>query len=216
MSRLTFFLKAASKWVPAFAGMTAIVFFSISIYAADPSLNTLLSHMRTLQADFTQITSDARGKQTQKSEGSFALQRPNQFRWEVKKPIPQLIVTDGKRLSVYDPDLEQVTIRPLDKQVSNTPVLLLMNNPNALNQAFNVQSMKRPDNLQWFSLTPRHTDSMLSVVELGFSRGVISEMRLQDQLGHHIVIQFSSASINLNLSPALFRFSPPKGVDIIH
>ena len=46
------------------------------------------------------------------SSGEVALSAPRLFRWEYTQPYPQLIVADGERVWVFDPDLDQVTVRP--------------------------------------------------------------------------------------------------------
>src|SRR5215469_12590907 len=80
----------------------------------------VLGPIHSLRADFEQTILDNRGKAVQKSQGKLAIQRPGQFRWDVKRPIPQLIVANNTRIWIYDPDLEQVVIRPVAKELGKT------------------------------------------------------------------------------------------------
>ena len=186
------------------------------IYAAEPSvsLNQLLTTMQTLQADFTQTITDKNAKAIQRSVGRMVLQRPGQFRWEVKKPTKQLVVTNGSRLWIYDPDLEQVTIRFLSKEVGESPAMLLSNTNVALEKDYLVQQ-KNEDKLQWFLLTPKNQNSLFAQIRFGFIKNQIREMVLQDHLGHTTAVEFYNIRENKPVSSALFSFKPPANVDVI-
>ena len=52
--------------------------------------------------------------------------KPNYFRWEYKAPSENEIISDGEFLYLYDPDLKQVIVSKLDKQVGISPAMLLV------------------------------------------------------------------------------------------
>src|SRR5262245_45378285 len=101
--------------------------FATTVYASPTSddLSKRLSAMSSMQANFTQTVYNNRGKITQKSYGRMAMQRPGKFRWDVTRPIPQLIIANQSKLYIYDSDLQQLTIRSLNKAAGETPALLL-------------------------------------------------------------------------------------------
>ncbi len=193
--------------------------FSISTVAhATPAtdLAQLLSVTKTMQANFTQTIYDNKNKPIQESIGRIAMQRPGKFRWEVTKPIPQLIIANESRLWIYDPDLEQVTIRILKQAAGDSPALLLSHTNVALEQEYQVLAIqKKESTLTWFKLVPKKADSMFAAIQLGFQKNQIDQMQLQDHLGHTTLIQFERARLNQPLSSALFTFKPPRGIDII-
>lgn len=192
--------------------------FCSNIALATPAsdLTGLLSSIKTMQSGFTQTVYDNHGKAIQTSYGKMALDRPGKFRWEVSKPIPQLIVANDKRLWVYDPDLEQVTIRKLEQSAGSTPALLLSHVGNVLETDYTVTlSDQKPVDLNWFMLKPKNKDNMFASVLMGFKGKTISEMRLEDHLGHTTAIQFTHAKTNAGLPANLFIFKAPKGVDVI-
>ena len=103
---------------------TIILFSFVTIaHAASASadLAGLLNKVQSMKANFIQTVYDKRGKVTQKSSGRMALQRPGKFRWDVAKPMPQLIIANGTKLWIYDPDLEQLTIRSIKKAAGESP-----------------------------------------------------------------------------------------------
>lgn len=179
-------------------------------------LTALLNSVKTMQAAFTQTIYDNRGKSIQTSYGIMALDRPGKFRWEVKKPIPQLIVANDKRLWIYDPDLEQVTIKQLNQAAGDTPALLLSHVGGLLETDYTVtKSDQKPIALNWFMLKPKSKDNMFAAIQMGFKGREINEMRLEDHLGHITAIEFKDAKTNGTLPTKLFTFKAPKGVDVI-
>ncbi len=180
------------------------------------NLSTRLNAMHTLQADFTQTVYDNRGKVIQTSYGHMALQRPGRFRWQIVKPIPQLIIANASRIWIYDPDLEQVTLRSLKNVAGETPALLLSHVNNALEDDFTVSTKPNTSSTtEQFLLTPKKADNMFSSIELDFTNKKLSTMRLKDQLGHATLIQFKNAKDNVNLPATFFNFKPPANTDVI-
>src|SRR5689334_3612887 len=96
--------------------------------ASAASLERFQNYLKSTQsatADFEQKVFDKTGKVVQQSRGSFVLQRPGKFRWTYAKPHPQVIVGDGDRVWIHDPDLNQVTVRKLARAIGSTPAALL-------------------------------------------------------------------------------------------
>ncbi|HTE41066.1 MAG TPA: outer membrane lipoprotein chaperone LolA, partial [Steroidobacteraceae bacterium] len=88
-------------------------------------LDEFLQSLQTLQADFRQLLRDGQGRLIEESQGTLAIQRPDRFRWDYREPHEQVIVADGKKLWLYDVDLEQVTVRPMEQSLAGTPASLL-------------------------------------------------------------------------------------------
>lgn len=197
----------------------ATIFFILyqNVYAAaDADLTNLLNTLHSLRANFSQIVYDNRGKAIQKSYGRMALKRPGKFRWEIKKPIPQIIIANESRLWIYDPDLQQVTIKALHRTAGETPALLLSHEDTQLTADFSIKEIKKNSaNWRWFELIPKNSDNMFASMQMGFMNNQIHEMRLQDHLGHTTKIVFSNIETNLNLPMTLFNFKAPSGTDVI-
>lgn len=197
--------------------LAAGLLFSVVTYAETPSdtLTQLLGQITMLQADFSQTIVDKSGKVLQHATGKMSLVRPGKFRWDVKHPTAQLVVTNGRKLWVYDPDLEQVTVRVMTKEAGESPALLLSESNEGLSQKFNVHTLPSQGNLQWFLLQPRSEESVFDAIKLGFANNQIQQMELRDDMGHITRIQFSNVTTNAMLSDTLFNFKPPAHVDVI-
>jgi outer membrane lipoprotein carrier protein len=162
---------------------------------------------------------DANGKLIQQGQGEMMIARPGRFRWEYRRPYEQLIIADGHKLWVYDPELEQVTVKPVDEALGNTPALLL-SGVHPLEQDFTVREARAPgDRLHWVELLPKAEDSQFERILLGFSGGQsggqLQQMALHDSFGQVTRLDFENMQRNLPLAPSLFRFEPPAGVDVV-
>lgn len=196
--------------------LALLVTSSLTYAAASSDLGKLLDAIHSMKADFKQTLYDQRGRTMQKSYGQMALQRPGKFRWDVRKPMPQLLIANDTKLWIYDPDLEQLTIRTIQKSAGETPALLLSHDQASLEEHFMVQSLpKKSSDENWFSLTPKHPDNMFASVQMGFVHQQIREMRLQDHLGQTTSIQFQNIKMNATLPSSLFVMKPSRTVDII-
>jgi outer membrane lipoprotein carrier protein len=195
----------------------ALFAFLSAAHAASPSedLTSLLNSIQSMKANFSQTVYNKRGKATQKSYGRMAMQRPGKFRWDVTKPMPQLIIANGAKLWIYDADLDQVTIRSLKKSAGETPALLLSHDNKTLDRDFNVKILPKNAAGQWFALTPKRRDNMFESIQMGFVNNQIREMRLQDSLGSNTVIQFQNIQMNPSISAAQFSFKSSAKIDVI-
>ena len=176
-------------------------------------LQSILGNLRAMQGEFTQTVINRSGK-TQISNGSFAIQRPGKFRWNYRKPYEQLIVGDGKDVWLYDPDLNQVTVKKIDKALDSSPAALLSGD-NHLEKRYKMKALPSRDGLTWVEALPKQTDNNFNQVRIGFSGKEIRRMELEDSFGQTTRIEFRSVIINGKLNAAQFRFSPPKGADVV-
>ncbi|SFM98922.1 outer membrane lipoprotein carrier protein [Formivibrio citricus] len=176
-------------------------------------LQALLGSLRTMQGEFTQTVVNRSGK-TQTSNGSFAIQRPGKFRWHYRKPYEQLIVGDGKDVWLHDPDLNQVTVKQIDKALDSSPAALLSGD-NHLEKRYRMKALQSRDNLNWVEAIPRQGDNNFNRVRIGFSGKEIRRMELEDSFGQTTRIEFRMIVVNSKPDAALFRFTPPKGADVV-
>lgn len=177
-------------------------------------LRAFLAETVTLEARFSQVLLEADSERAQVSEGSFYLHRPQRFRWDYASPAPQLVVADGEHLWLYDPDLEQATVRRLDDGLSSTPAMLLSGD-GTLEDSFRLGAAYREDGLDWVELAPVSEAADFAGVRVGFKQGLLASMELMDALGQTTVIRFSDVRVNPPLDAQLFQFNPPDGVDVI-
>lgn len=181
---------------------------------AENRLQAFIAKTQAMSAQFSQVVYDRKGRKTQEASGSFQLQRPDRFRWSYQKPYEQLIVGDGKRVWIYDKDLAQVTARPFDRAVGESPAALLAGD-NEIEKFFNLKETGSLDGLDWVEATPKSQEGSFERVRLGFKGDDLHTMELKDRFGQTTLLRFAKLQRNPALPADLFRFTPPKGVDII-
>lgn len=204
---------------PMFAVFVALL-FSSSLIAADKDgsadeLASMLTSYETYQADFIQIVVNENGGKVQETRGSLKAKRPGLFYWETHAPMSQFIVSDGDKVEVYDPDLEQVTVHKLDDRVQSTPALLLSGEVDNLEETYRVSSRQVSDDIREFTLEPKSEDSLFVSLQLKFFKNELQEMRMQDSLAQLSVLSFDHIQLNETVDKSAFTLEYPKDVDII-
>ena len=182
--------------------------------AAIDKLQQFLDTTRTLRADFAQTVVARNGRLPQKSSGVMMFWRPDKFRWQIDKPYNQLVVGDGTKISIHDPDLRQVTVRKAGAALGGTPASLLAGE-RTIDRDFSLREAGERDGLEWLEATPKAADSGFEKVRVGFAGNELRAMELLDNLGQTTTLLFSRVEINPRLAPSLFRFTPPPNTDVI-
>ncbi len=172
--------------------------------ASTKRLTGLLNQAETLTGRFSQLSLDGSGTQLQETSGELALKRPGQFRWHTDAPMEQLLVSNGKKVWLYDPDLEQVTIQELDQRLTHTPALLLSGDVSTISENFEV-SHKEAGDVVDFTLKPKAKDTLFDN----------NDMQLIDSVGQRTNILFMGVKMNQPLKADLFTFEIPEGADVI-
>ena len=178
------------------------------------ALRNFIAGTAAAQGEFQQKVYDRKDKLTQEASGTLAFQRPGRFRWTYAKPYAQLIVGDGAKVWVYDQDLNQVTVRRLDRALGSTPAALLAGS-NEIERAFKLSERGTKDGLEWVEAQARENESNFESIRMGFGSSGLEVMELADSFGQKTVLKFSLLRRNPKLDAALFRFVPPKGADVI-
>ncbi len=187
-----------------------------SAHAAPPSdrLRGLLEPMARFGAEFEQIVVGANGRTLQAAQGTVHVERPGRLRWEVVAPYPQLIVSDGTDLIVFDPDLEQATVRPLAEAPRDTPGRLLTGELDELDRLFDVAEDSQ-DTGDGFVLRPRGDDALFDRIRLEFAGPLLAGIDIVDHLDQLTRVRFRNQSLSPALEPGLFELVLPDGVDVL-
>lgn len=181
---------------------------------AREQLVAFLGDVRVLKGEFEQVVIDDLGEVIEESEGELALAAPRQFRFEYRTPYPQLLLADGEKLWVYDPDLEQVSVRAQSTEEANSPLTLILE-PEALDEIFMVTEGGMEHELQWLLLTPLEQRNDFDRLDLGFDQNGLRTMQYRDPNGQRTQLRFANWQRDPALPADYFRFEPPAGVDVV-
>ena len=185
------------------------------------SLEAFVKNVKSGRAEFTQTvtapTREGEPARAKVSTGTFAFQRPGQFKFDYQKPFAQTIVADGKNLWLYDVDLNQVTQRAQAQALGSTPAALIAAAPDlrSLQADFTLESAPERDGLQWVKATPKAKDGQLQGIQVGFQGDALAALEIQDSFGQRSVLTFSKVEVNPALPAGTFVFKAPAGADVL-
>lgn len=184
--------------------------------AALAKLQTRYETTETMKARFAQTVESPTLAGELTASGTVVFGRPNKMRWTYAEPDPQVIVGDGTDLWIYQPDLQQVIRTPIATAFqSRTPLTFLAGLGNVQND-FDASLVKEDAETWELSLDPKDdTDLGELTLVLRKSDASIAEARVTDPVGTTTRIEFSDEERNVEIDAAVFRFTPPDGVDVV-
>lgn len=178
------------------------------------ALTKRLESLESFAASFMQAIAGTRGQIIEQSTGYVLLERPN-FKWVVDDPYPQVIVTEGDTLKVYDPDLEQLTIRPLAEAITDTPISLLTSTEIDLGEKFQVIRLPiEEEGVDSYVISPRGEESLFAEIRLTFSSLGLDSLGIVDHLGQYTEIRFEVDPDRV-IQSADFELDVPPETDVI-
>lgn len=189
----------------------SLIAFAANAAAVD-QLKAFMASSKTLSANFSQ-TVTAKNKR-ESASGVLEIARPGKFRWSYNKPYEQLIVGDGKTLWIYDTELAQVTKKSMDAALGSSPAALLAGS-NEIERDYTLRDIGKRGALEWLSASPKKKENTFEAVRMGFKDNTLAEMELVDNFGNTTKLVFSNMKKNPNIAAARFKFTPPKGVDVL-
>lgn len=201
------------KYLLILLGMSA---WLVSSAEVSRDVDHFFNEVATYTARFDQIVLDEGFNPIEESSGRMMIMRPGRFRWDYEPPNEQKIISDGERVTLYDVELEQITIRSLAGTVGDTPAGLLAGGTD-INSEFEVIDLGVVNGpLHWVRMIPREQeDDGFEDIRVGFENGSLRVMELVDGLGQITRITLTDSVENAKISEAHFQFDPPEGVDVI-
>jgi outer membrane lipoprotein carrier protein len=109
--------------------------------SAQEQLRAFVATVTSATGSFSQYTVNNQGRTQPAQTGVFSFQRPGKFKWAVQKPYEQLVISDGRQVFQFDPDLAQVTERKVDAAIGTSPAAILFGS-GSLEQSFDAPPMR--------------------------------------------------------------------------
>ncbi|WP_373740227.1 outer membrane lipoprotein chaperone LolA [Neisseria sp.] len=153
-------------------------------------------------------------KKTQTTQGTFQILRPGLFKWQYNSPYKQTIVGDGKTIWLHDADLNQVTKSAQNQAIGDSPAAIL-SNKTALDSSYTLKEDGSSGGIDYVLATPKKNNAGYQFIRIGFKGDTLAAMQLKDSFGNQTTINFSGLNTKPNLSRGAFKFTPPKGADVV-
>jgi len=172
-----------------------------------------LASLSAVRAEFTQELRRSESAPVERARGTFYVKKPGRFRWDYADP-KQLIVCDGEHLWLYDPELEQATVKAVRDALAQTPAMILSGESTVADH-YTVRGGGTAHGLEIAVLTPRAADGDFREVRIGLAGAEIRRLEFVDRLNQRTTIELTRVERNPTLKDSLFTFTPPVGVDVI-
>lgn len=171
---------------------------------------------RTLAADFRQTIESPTLATPLESTGTVAFEKPNRMRWEYEAPDRQLIVGDGEVLWIYQPDDKQVIKAPFGEVFQATTPVTFLAGLGHIERDF-IPTLEKDEPERWVLRLEPKVEKRLGTLVLVVRKkdAGVDEARVTDALGTTTRLVLSDEKRNTPLDAALFRFTPPPGVDVV-
>ncbi len=223
MGHFKYYRKRVSLGAGSWA-VAVLLFFgqaeALSLEALVGLIQVKYDSTESFSASFRQVNFYSSLGQERRSAGKLYIHKPGRFRWEYTEPEQQLLVSDGETFWVYTPRLKQVIVSPAREAYSSrTPMSFLAGRGN-LREEFGFRLLEGPSEGKGnylLELMPKRQESALDKLFLevepeGFK---IVSVSVLEPLKNKITITFSEIEEGMLLSPSLFRFEVPPGVEVV-
>lgn len=172
--------------------------------------------IQDIQANFTQFTTSASIKQTQKAEGVVSFKKPGMMRWEYKSPGKDIIVSDGMTIWVYQQDIGQVMVgNAIDNgtSISNNFLAGIGN----LKKDFDITLAEGDITTHLLKLNPKTPQPNVQKLYIAVDKKtfLVTKTIIYDLLGNETKVIFENMKTNQSLSGNIFKFKIPEGVKVV-
>jgi len=161
-----------------------------------------LSGLTTIVSDFSQVAPDG-GIAT----GKFYMQRPGMMRWQYNPPTPVLMVADGKVLTYYDYELQQVNYIKLD----STVIGFMAQKDIRFDQNVGLLAVEQKDGVIRIKLAQKDkADEGTLTLEFTDHPIAIKNMVITDATQQVTTVSLNHAQYGTKLDKRLFEFNDPR------
>tara|TARA_B100001250_G_scaffold250246_1_gene215088 strand:- start:282 stop:893 length:612 start_codon:yes stop_codon:yes gene_type:complete len=169
-----------------------------------------LNTIETIKGEFIQREESSQINQV--VSGEILIRKPNQLLWSMERPSQKIVLINGKTITYFDADLEQVVISDyLEENQVSWVNLFLNRSPMESSYKFNEKKLNNGETHIRFDYMKGDYQS----VTLIFKSGLLQGINLLDKSTNSIIIEFTKFEINQKISDNLFNYQFPSSADII-
>jgi outer membrane lipoprotein carrier protein len=202
-------------------GLLLSLLLAAPLFAADVDISRTLKgieeHYNTvkgLQVTFTETYAHQGRKQTEK--GELFLKKPGKMRWQYTTPAGKLFVSDGKFIYLYTPEenrYEKLNLKETDDM--KAPLAFLLGRLNFRDDFREFRSTAQGADI---SITAIPKSDKLPYTEVTFIAAPdfsIRKLIVKGQDQSVMDFTFENEKKNPPVQDAMFRFTPPPGVEFV-
>jgi chaperone LolA len=193
--------------------LLSLIIAASALHAAE--IDRAASALAGTEASFTQRFTPKGFTNSPVESGMVIFGPLPKMRWTYTRPEEKVFVFDGSRSWFYVAADKQVTVATIDDRKKSELPFLLIGDPAARERLFIVQESSRRGSVV-VTLRPRDSSAVIRNVTLAISPAthLIQRLEYADREGNRTMFEFS-AFRKRAVSPDLFHFSPPPGVEVV-
>ena len=203
-------------------GVCLAVLASARLSAADPALDSLLKSVenrynraQSLRLDFSETYAGS-NRPVQSESGVLYLRKPGRMRWEYSSPPGKIFLSDGKEVFLYLPDEHQAQKSKLKQSEDMRAPLAFLLGKLDFAKEFKAFQIRPDPGGTWILAEPKSENLAYTRVEfLATPDGEIHRVRVTGQNQSTLDFRFSNEQMNAAVSPAMFTFHAPPGVQVV-
>ena len=186
---------------------------------ADDLTGTIKQHyagMTSFKAGFTQTLTHRESGAVEKRQGTLTFAKPLRLLWQTTSPRSELLLITAEAIWNYIPDEEIAYQYNPNLMQGAANIIQVITGQSDLMRDFDVKRVGLENNLQRLKLYPKNPTTQLVEADIWVDAqsGVIRKSESMDFYGNGNTIEFTSYTENIPIKESLFRFTPPKGVEV--
>ena len=186
---------------------------------------------KTLQAEFEQTRYTRLYDRYDRAQGKVVFKKPGMMRWAYAQPNGPVVVSNGKKLLIYQPPEEgekrgQLIERAVDEDQLPSAFSFLLGS-GSLEKDFEVRLLEHDNDkfkdghvLQLIPRRPTPNYEQLvfyvrTLTQGGKRAGVVQRVLIIDSAGNRNRFDFSKIKFNRDVPDKRFSYRPPKGTETV-
>jgi outer membrane lipoprotein carrier protein len=173
---------------------------------------------KTMSADFKQSTSVPMSSRKRLGAGKVVISKPGRIRWDYQAPDKQVLISDGKKVSMYVANAAQMIVQPVSQYINSDVTYAFFAGTGNIVRDFKVLPPERQadGNFKAIKLVPKTAHPQVDYLHIWIDDNfMVRRLEIVDHFGSITDLVFSNISRNVPVSPETFVFTPPLGTEII-
>ena len=173
---------------------------------------------KTMTADFKQSTSVPMSTRKRLGAGKVIISKPGRIRWDYQAPDKQVLISDGKKVSMFIANSAQMIVQPVSQYINSDVTYAFFAGTGNIARDFKVLPSERSGdaNLKAIKLVPKTAHPQVEYLHVWIDENfMIRRLEIVDHFGSITDLAFSNITRNEPVSPETFVFTPPMGTEII-
>jgi len=171
-----------------------------------------LSNLSSFSASFSQKTYANQIERV--VTGEIKANRKGMFKLTYNEPLNEVLLSDAINFYRYDPELEQLEIRPIENLINETPIGLFSAQPEQFLELYNLNSCVSKESELLCVLESQSKESYLKTIELSLLNNIITSLRYKDSFDQEVLLEFRNVS-SREIDAKEFHLNIPEGIDIV-